>query len=263
MAAEVVPISAAWTLEELKERKKRIRRAMRPAEIQSALAIRREEQKHICDLCPWPIQDLALAHLDHGISVDYYARSPLSIQDAIQACNAMSNLSAVHATCSQIKGNMSRGHWYSEGWNKFMPEPRVYTDAELSGIVFKRAQVALKGGVAAGEKNKQNGTGFCDAAISAMGGAAIVKKNRENGTSFFDPTFASDCGKRGGKIGGKKNRQNRTGIFAPGMASRGTRVRNELYGVPRNGNHVRWHLKRGEPNPDCELCRLNQMQQAA
>jgi hypothetical protein len=287
-----------------------------------------------CDLCPFPIQDLMLAALDHSTPVIFFARSPMPIEDAIAQANDPKNLRCAHALCNSTKKDLTREEWFSRGLDKTVGQPRSYTDVELLELQFRlgaggRKSVAEGLGIFApgynrssvsrinGRKTKERSVGIFAPEMRGVGGrisgrvtgpiqgrknvesghiyqiatpescakagrkggrktaaipghlAAInlasrglgVAAARKKKTGLFAPDKAIQAA--GGRVSGRNHKEKGDGIFAPGVAAAGGRIggrKNAESGQVHEALHIRWHVKRGIVNPNCEWC---QKQQAA
>jgi hypothetical protein len=77
-----------------------------------------EAQGHLCDLCGQEICDVSEAELDHSTPVIWFARSPLSDEEAVRQANDLQNLRAAHASCNQSKKQRTRKEWFERNPNK-------------------------------------------------------------------------------------------------------------------------------------------------
>jgi hypothetical protein len=77
-----------------------------------------EAQGHLCDLCGQEISDVSEAELDHSTPVVWFARSPLSDEEAVRQANDPQNLRAAHASCNQSKKQRTRKEWFERNPDK-------------------------------------------------------------------------------------------------------------------------------------------------
>jgi hypothetical protein len=170
------------TKEEIAQRSKLIRAAT-PDCLEDLF----EMQNRICDLCEQPIQDICLSELDHSIAVYSFAKSDLSIDDAISQANSVTNLRVSHGACNAAKNKMSRQEWYERGFNN-RENIRFFTEIELEDFRNR----AAAGGLIGGANN---------AAIPGN----MAKAGRVSGRKNVESGHLLNIASIGGKIGGRKN----------------------------------------------------------
>lgn len=241
-----------------------------------------EQQKHICDLCGYDIQDLILAEQDHSIPVRRYAQClDIALEDAIRECNHLDNLRIVHFSCNKRKHNKTRDEWFAQGLNKTIELPRIWTDAELAerrASLYERGRrhFVLHGNPATAEGRAKAGRIAVDSGqlasiqeaaahaggrrnaetghMSAIGqkyGHIYGLRNKEKGIGIFAPDYDKSTG---GRVGGKKTKDSEVGIH--GLSS-DERSKFSALGGRKSApiiNHVRWHVNRGIKSPSCALC---------
>jgi hypothetical protein len=121
-----------FTRSEIKRRREMIRAAT-PDVLENLF----EMSNRVCDLCNQPIQDLLLAALEHSTPVIHFAKSPLTIEDAIAQAHHPNNLRVAHSHCNLVKMTKTRAKWFAAGLDKTVGEPRFYTDVELLELQFR------------------------------------------------------------------------------------------------------------------------------
>jgi 5-methylcytosine-specific restriction endonuclease McrA len=213
----------------------------------------RDEQGENCFLCGKPIQssDSILCEIEHAIPVELYAEFDWSIEQACSQANDRKNLFAAHPRCNKSKRNRDYEEWLEQGGREHLREVSPLREEEIARLRKELTERSRKGG----RKQALTGTGM----------------------------FASQHRGKGGRIGGliagriavesghlarirRKNIQ--SGLHAH-ISALGARVRNALHGNPatpescakagRISNHLRWHVRRGIVNPNCELCKPSEV----
>ena len=275
------------TKEEIKERTRLIRAAT-PDCLEELF----EMQNRICDLCGHFIQDISLSGLDHSVSVIYFAKSPLEIEDAVILANSLKNLRVVHSTCNSSKKDKSRDEWFKEGLNN-REAPRLLTKEELDN---RRDQIRLFHR-SNGLKAKQSGQ---LRKAASLGGLKVGFKHAldmmEKQTGIFSPDYDKSPGRR---AGGRKTFENKTGIFARSLekirsdsqksgsiagrmmveSGKLAEIRNlpqSKTGSSKGGHtqglknvesgllllalHIRWHVNRRIIKTGCKFCEVKDQQ---
>lgn len=254
-----------------------------------------EMQNRICDLCSYPIQDLILAHLDHSIPVIKYARDfDMPIEEAIKVCNDISNLRVTHSFCNHSKLGMTRGEWFSQGKDKTVGQPHIYTAEELLQLFQQLSEISKKGGLIGGQKCAENG--HMARMLSKVSLEQMKKNGREQGIrNSIVPNRMSDTSRLRSKesraLSGRASQEQKKGIFGlteeerkanarkGGMAagqiakesgqllkhiqeSKDKKIGIFAPGMKAKGaqasNHLQWHIRRGIVSSDCPLCKSQQ-----
>ncbi len=110
-----------------------------------------EMQNRRCDLCEHPIQDLVCAALDHSTPIVVFARSYMSIEEAIRQCNDLKNLRAAHFSCNSAKNGLTREEWFAQGPND-RAMPRLLTEGQLRKLCNQLKKSGRKGGFEAARR---------------------------------------------------------------------------------------------------------------
>lgn len=241
-----------------------------------------EQQNHKCDLCPYPIQDLIVAEMDHSIPVLHFARLPIPLEDAIRQANDLSNLKAVHAFCNSSKHRKTRTEWFAKKLNTKVPKPKILTDGQLLELQFRLG--------AAGRLCVEKGIGIGAPGMSAKGGRAAVEQKRgvhapdydrvvhqEKVLATMGPGGLSERARKRARTLGPEglaaaNRKRartlgperlseimRKGKATMGPEGRKATARKIVAAMKKNGtaaisNHSRWHVARGIFDAHCKPC---------
>ena len=191
----------SWTKATIKDRTKALRHATPKGDILETLF---EMQNRICDLCDHPIQDLMLAALEHSTPVSWFAKTNLTLEEAIRQCNSPTNLRAAHATCNHIKLNKTRAEWFSFGLNKTVNRPHHYTVEEIETL---REKLAMRGRATNATTHGRKGNG--GRALGNQGGIRGGCAIRDRKIGIFADNFNRSAA---GRKGGMANAMRKTGI---------------------------------------------------
>ena len=220
-----------------------------------------EMQNRICDLCEQPIQDIILAELEHSIPVSWFAKSDLSIKDAIKQANAPNNLRAAHYSCNGRKHDITRDEWFERGLNKTVGSPLIWSEGDLKIHQGRIIAKSRKGGKIGGKLGGPIGIRMMSREDHVRGGKNGRREDKV----------------RAGLKAGKVSFEKKAGIHADGYdKSSGGRASaavghcariahlggekavesGQILALARSGlgQHYRWHIKRNIFKPDCTFC---------